>query len=58
LPCADFFNPSWETEIGTCQGKIEHRAKFKRKIDPVVNGITHMEVRLWIQCFGGITDVQ
>jgi hypothetical protein len=46
LPCADFFNPGWETEIGTCQGKIEHRAKFKRKIDPVVNGITHMEVEL------------
>ncbi|KAH8802484.1 glycosyl transferase [Xylogone sp. PMI_703] len=43
LPCADFFNPNWEAEIGTSQGKIEHRAKFKRKIDPVVNGITHME---------------
>ncbi|RFU27099.1 hypothetical protein B7463_g9236, partial [Scytalidium lignicola] len=43
LPCADFFNPNWEVEIGTCQGKIEHRAKFMRKIDPVVNGITHME---------------
>ncbi|KAE8441936.1 hypothetical protein EG329_004144 [Mollisiaceae sp. DMI_Dod_QoI] len=43
LPCADFFNPGWETEIGTCQGKIENRAAFRRKIDPVVNGITHME---------------
>jgi len=42
LPCADFFNPNWEVEIGTCQGKIEHRAIFKRKIDPVVNGITDM----------------
>jgi len=46
LPCADFFNPNWEIEIGTCQGKIEHRSAFRRKIDPVVNGITHMEVGL------------
>jgi hypothetical protein len=44
LPCADFFNPNWEVEIGTCQGKIEHRSVFRRKIDPVVNGITDMEV--------------
>lgn len=44
LPCADFFNPGWEVEIGTCQGNIEHRAKFRRKIDPVINGITRMEV--------------
>lgn len=44
LPCADFFNPSWEVEIGTCRGKIENREMFKRKIDPVVNGITNMEV--------------
>ena len=44
LPCADFFNPNWEVEIGTCQGRIEHRSAFRRKIDPVVNGITNMEV--------------
>jgi len=44
LPCADFFNPNWEAEIGTCQGRIEHRSSFKRKIDPVVNGITDMSV--------------
>ncbi|KAJ5639698.1 Glycosyl transferase family 1 [Penicillium longicatenatum] len=43
LPCADFFNPGWEVEIGICQGKIEHRSKFHRKIDPVVNGITDMQ---------------
>lgn len=43
LPCADFFNPGWEIEIGTCQGKIENRSSFKRKIDPVVNGITNMD---------------
>ncbi|ETN38635.1 uncharacterized protein HMPREF1541_06672 [Cyphellophora europaea CBS 101466] len=40
LPCADFFNPGWEVEIGTCQGTIEHRNSFKRKISPIVNGIT------------------
>lgn len=41
-PCADFFNPEWEVEIGTCQGAIEHRNVFRRKIDPVVNGIIDM----------------
>jgi hypothetical protein len=44
LPCADFFNPGWEVEIGTCEGSIEHRNSFKRKIDPVVNGITDIKV--------------
>jgi len=43
LPCADFFNPSWEEEIGTQQGTIGHRKNFTRKIDPVVNGICNME---------------
>ncbi|KAH8674812.1 hypothetical protein BGZ60DRAFT_448441 [Tricladium varicosporioides] len=43
LPCADFFNPNWEIEIGTCQGRVEHRFAFRRKIDPVVNGITRIE---------------
>ncbi|KAJ5162295.1 hypothetical protein N7492_007687 [Penicillium capsulatum] len=43
LPCADFFNPGWEVEIGTCQGTIEHRNTFRRKVDPVVNGITDMQ---------------
>jgi glycosyltransferase involved in cell wall biosynthesis len=42
LPCADFFNPGWEVEIGTNQGGLEHRNTFKRKIDPVVNGIPEM----------------
>ncbi|KAL4882776.1 hypothetical protein BJY04DRAFT_186007 [Aspergillus karnatakaensis] len=42
-PCADFFNPGWEVEIGTCQGAIEHRNVFRRKVDPVVNGITDMQ---------------
>ncbi|KAF2458193.1 hypothetical protein BDY21DRAFT_420854 [Lineolata rhizophorae] len=43
LPCADFFNPGWETEIGTAQGTIEHRNTFRRKIDPIVNGIEDMK---------------
>lgn len=43
LPCADFFNPGWEVEIGTQEGTLEHRNTFKRKIDPVVNGICNME---------------
>ena len=43
LPCADFFNPGWEVEIGTARGAIEHRNIFRRKVDPVVNGITDMQ---------------
>lgn len=43
LPCADFFNPGWEIEIGTCEGSIEHHNSFARKVDPIVNGITDME---------------
>ncbi|EHK96798.1 putative Exopolysaccharide phosphotransferase [Glarea lozoyensis 74030] len=43
LPCADFFNPGWEVEIGTQENTIEHRKSFARKIDPVVNGICNME---------------
>ncbi|RLL97776.1 hypothetical protein CFD26_103140 [Aspergillus turcosus] len=43
LPCAEYFNPGWEIELGTCEGALEHRRTFRRKIDPVVNGITNME---------------
>lgn len=43
LPCAEYFNPGWEVELGTCEGVLEHRRAFQRKIDPVVNGITNME---------------
>lgn len=43
LPCADFFNPGWEIEIGTQEGTVEHRRSYRRKIDPVVNGICNME---------------
>jgi glycosyltransferase involved in cell wall biosynthesis len=42
LPCADFFNPGWEIELGTLEGTLGHRRVFHRKIDPVVNGITNM----------------
>lgn len=42
-PCADFFNPDWEVEIGTAQGTIQHRNIFRRKVDPVVNGIIDMQ---------------
>jgi glycosyltransferase involved in cell wall biosynthesis len=51
LPCADFFNPGWETEIGTSQGTLQHRNVFRRKIDPVVNGITDM------QKFAPVTEI-
>ena len=44
LPCADFFNIGWEVEIGSLQGTLEHRNRFRRKVDPVVNGITDMKV--------------
>ena len=43
LPCADFFNPGWEIELGSQQNTICHRREFARKIDPVVNGICNME---------------
>ncbi|CBF80400.1 hypothetical protein AN8369.2 [Aspergillus nidulans FGSC A4] len=43
LPCAEYFNPGWEIELGTAEGALQHRKAFARKIDPVVNGITNME---------------
>ncbi|KAH9206430.1 glycosyl transferase [Leptodontidium sp. 2 PMI_412] len=43
LPCAAYFNPGWEIELGTAEGVLEHRRTFARKIDPVVNGICNME---------------
>ncbi|KAL4804605.1 hypothetical protein BDV18DRAFT_153061 [Aspergillus unguis] len=43
LPCAEYFNPGWEVELGTAEGALQHRRAFRRKIDPVVNGITNME---------------
>ncbi|KAL2818251.1 hypothetical protein BDW59DRAFT_181939 [Aspergillus cavernicola] len=43
LPCAEYFNPGWEIELGTCEGVLQHRRAFSRKIDAVVNGIANME---------------
>ncbi|KAF1914209.1 glycosyl transferase [Ampelomyces quisqualis] len=52
LPCADFFNPGWEVEIGSGKGQLTHRNVFKRKVDPIVNGITDM------QKFSPVTDIK
>jgi hypothetical protein len=38
----DFFNPGWEVEIGSAKGQLTHRNVFRRKVDPVVNGIPDM----------------
>jgi Glycosyl transferases group 1 len=38
-------------EIGTSQGTVEHRNVFRRKIDPIVNGITDM------QKFAPVTEI-
>ncbi|PHH88176.1 hypothetical protein CDD83_7877 [Cordyceps sp. RAO-2017] len=43
VPCTSLFNPMWETEIGTDKGKICSKNEFRRKIDPIVNGISNME---------------
>ncbi|GKT52651.1 uncharacterized protein ColSpa_12832 [Colletotrichum spaethianum] len=42
MPCTSTFNPLWETEIGTDQGRLTSRQLFHRKIEPVVNGIGNM----------------
>ncbi|KAI8933556.1 hypothetical protein NX059_009290 [Plenodomus lindquistii] len=52
LPCADFFNPGWEVEIGSSKGKLTHRNVFRRKVDPIVNGITDM------QKFSPVTEIK
>ena len=43
IPGTDFFNPGWEVEIGSSKGQLTHRNVFKRKVDPIVNGITDMQ---------------
>ncbi|KAK7420518.1 hypothetical protein QQX98_002716 [Neonectria punicea] len=43
-PCASLFNPTWEVEIGTDKGIVGNRNLFERKIDPIVNGISNMEL--------------
>ncbi|PSR81532.1 hypothetical protein BD289DRAFT_462063 [Coniella lustricola] len=43
LPCTSFFNPIWEADLGTDRGKVNHRNQFRRKIDPIVNGVGNMD---------------
>ncbi|KAL2828818.1 hypothetical protein BJY01DRAFT_255241 [Aspergillus pseudoustus] len=42
-PCAEYFNPGWEIELGTVEGTLQHRRLFSRRIDAIVNGIANME---------------
>jgi hypothetical protein len=48
----DFFNPGWEVEIGSSKGQLTHRNVFRRKVDPIVNGITDM------QKFSPVTEIK
>jgi hypothetical protein len=48
----DFFNPGWEVEIGSAKGQLTHRNVFRRKVDPIVNGITDM------QKFSPVTEIK
>lgn len=43
LPCASLFNPMWEVELGTDGARVYSRSQFRRKIDPIVNGISDMD---------------
>ncbi|KAM0575553.1 hypothetical protein ACHAP9_000816 [Verticillium nonalfalfae] len=43
MPCASLFNPMWEAEIGTDGARLCSRNGFRRKIDPIVNGISNMD---------------
>ncbi|KAM0270259.1 hypothetical protein ACHAQH_009489 [Verticillium albo-atrum] len=43
MPCASLFNPMWEAEIGTDGSRLCSRNGFRRKIDPIVNGISNMD---------------
>lgn len=43
LPCTNYFNPGWEVELGTEEGTLGARQLFRRKIDPIVNGICKMQ---------------
>lgn len=42
VPCASVFNPTWEVEIGSDQGRVLTRKQFSRRIEPIVNGISNM----------------
>ncbi|KAI9744746.1 MAG: hypothetical protein M1818_001671 [Claussenomyces sp. TS43310] len=43
LPCTAIYNPIWEAELGTDEGRRSSQQLFKRKIDPITNGISNME---------------
>lgn len=43
LPCTNYFNPGWEVELGTEEGSLGARELYRRKIDPIVNGICNMD---------------
>lgn len=43
LPCTSVFNPDWEKDLGTDQGRRGSFKVFSRKIDPIVNGIGNMD---------------
>lgn len=44
LPCTSVFNPDWEQDLGTDQGLRGSKKIFARKIDPIVNGISNMDL--------------
>jgi glycosyltransferase involved in cell wall biosynthesis len=44
LPCTSVFNPDWEQDLGTDQGLRGSKKVFARKIDPIVNGISNMDL--------------
>ncbi|KAK3349640.1 hypothetical protein B0T25DRAFT_582541 [Lasiosphaeria hispida] len=43
LPCTPVFNPIWEADLGTDGGRLGHKNQFRRKIDPIVNGVSNMD---------------
>ncbi|KAF3934863.1 hypothetical protein ABW19_dt0202847 [Dactylella cylindrospora] len=42
LPCTSIYNPDWEADLGTDSGRRQSTKEFRRKIDPVTNGIGNM----------------
>ncbi|KAF3911696.1 hypothetical protein AA313_de0203910 [Arthrobotrys entomopaga] len=42
LPCTSVYNPDWEADLGTDSGRRQSKKEFRRKIDPVTNGIGNM----------------
>ena len=44
LPCTSVFNPVWEGDLATDGGRLGHIKTFNRKIDPIVNGVSNMDL--------------